>query len=72
MCRVELLVSDGRLAGPVKLAIDEHLTPRHDRGSARLKGGKRKGGTSTIEGHMTVQAVSGRSHPMLTVYPAAN
>ena len=68
---VGLVAGSGRLKGPVKVAVDEHLIPYHG-SNDQYKGGKRKGGTNRFEGYITAQAVSRRPSATFAAYPIAN
>ena len=56
--------------GPIMVAIDKHMIPRHDRGSMLyLVYSKFKSGTSKFEGYATVQAVAANINAVLGCLP---
>lgn len=67
-----LLKKSGRLGGPVRLAVDEHLLERYDKKGIHHKSGKRKNGTNRFEGYITAQIVSHAHTLTLGAYPIAD
>ncbi len=57
-------------AGPMLVAIDRHLIPRHDRNNMlHLICSKIKGGTGRFECYATMQAVAGSINAVLGCVP---
>lgn len=67
------MVSRGKFAHAIILAIDEHLIARYTKkDNPNIKGGKKKSGTNFFEGYMTAQSVSGKTKATLAARAIKN